>query len=375
MTPRRPAAQRGAALLAAMLTVTLVATFASAAMWQQWRSTEIETAERARMQAAWILVGALDWSRLILREDANANMRNASGPADHLGEPWALPLQEARLSSFLAAADRSGAGADASADVRDAFLSGQILDMQGRLNLRNLVDNNGRISTAWRAAFQKLFSQLGLPAQELDRIAEGMRQSLAGSAAVAAGNTTGTNTGATTPATGTTGTGTGTGTGTAAATTGAADPNAPLLPQRLEQFAWFGVSPQTLQALAPYATILPELTPVNVNTADALVIAAALPEIDASAAQRLVASRAGNYLRNAEDIRKLLQMETVPDPAVLAVATRYFEVRGRLRLDNAVVEERSLVQRSGNAVTTVWRERGAIGVAQALRAAQEAAVR
>ena len=30
--------QRGAALLAAMLTVTLVATFASAALWQQFRS-------------------------------------------------------------------------------------------------------------------------------------------------------------------------------------------------------------------------------------------------------------------------------------------------------------------------------------------------
>lgn len=364
MSPRHAAAQGGAALLAAMLTVTLVATFAAAAMWQQWRSTEIETAERARMQAAWILVGALDWSRLILREDGNANIRAAGNGADHLGEPWALPLQEARLSSFLAAADRSGAGADVSDDVRDAFLSGQILDMQGRLNLRNLVDNNGRVSATWRAAFQKLFAQLGLPAQELDRIAEGMRQALAGSAVAAAGNTAGTNSG-TTGNTGNTGT-------TAAATV---DPNAPLLPQRLEQFAWFGVSPRTLQALAPFATMLPELTPVNVNTADALVIAAALPDIDASAAQRLVAARAGNYLRNAEDIRKLLQMETVPDPAVVGVASRYFEVRGRLRLDNAVVEERSLVLRNGNAVTTVWRERGAIGVAQALQAAQEAAAR
>ena len=40
---------RGAALLAAMLTVTLVATFAAAAMWQQWRAVEVETAERGRV--------------------------------------------------------------------------------------------------------------------------------------------------------------------------------------------------------------------------------------------------------------------------------------------------------------------------------------
>ena len=44
--------QRGAALLAAMLTVTLVATLAAAALWQQWRSVEVETSERAGVQAA-----------------------------------------------------------------------------------------------------------------------------------------------------------------------------------------------------------------------------------------------------------------------------------------------------------------------------------
>ncbi|HQS33035.1 MAG TPA: type II secretion system protein GspK, partial [Polaromonas sp.] len=73
--------QSGAALLAAMLTVTLVATFAASALWQQWRSVEVETAERARVQAGWILTGALDWSRLILREDGRA------GGADYLAEP------------------------------------------------------------------------------------------------------------------------------------------------------------------------------------------------------------------------------------------------------------------------------------------------
>ena len=41
--------QAGVALLTAMLTVTLVATFAAAAMWQQWRGIEVEAAERARV--------------------------------------------------------------------------------------------------------------------------------------------------------------------------------------------------------------------------------------------------------------------------------------------------------------------------------------
>ena len=75
--PLRPASirQRGAALLSAMLTVALVATFAASALWQQWRTVEVEAAERARIQAAWLLVGGLDWARLLLREDGRSEER------------------------------------------------------------------------------------------------------------------------------------------------------------------------------------------------------------------------------------------------------------------------------------------------------------
>src|SRR5258707_11956420 len=87
----RPHRQRGAALLTAMIIVTLVATLAASMVWQQWRAVQVEVAERARLQSSWILSGALDWAKLILREDAK------TGGADHLGEPWAVPLAEARL--------------------------------------------------------------------------------------------------------------------------------------------------------------------------------------------------------------------------------------------------------------------------------------
>ena len=62
--------QAGAALISAMLTVSLVASLAAAALAQQWRLSEVERHERQRQQAQWILQGALDWARLILREDA-----------------------------------------------------------------------------------------------------------------------------------------------------------------------------------------------------------------------------------------------------------------------------------------------------------------
>src|SRR5258706_14934194 len=119
MTTHSSRRQAGAALLTAMIIVTLVATLAAGMIWQQWRAVQVEVAERSRLQSAWILSGALDWARLILREDVKAG-----GGADHLGEPRAVPLAEARLSTFLRV-DKNNAD-----DGPEAFPSRKILHAQ-----------------------------------------------------------------------------------------------------------------------------------------------------------------------------------------------------------------------------------------------------
>ena len=162
-------AQRGAALLAAMLTVALVATFAAAAVWQQWRAVEVESAERWRTQSAWLLTGALDWARLVLREDARANRT-----VDHLAEPWAVPLQEARLSTFLAADPNNNVATD-DADGNNVFLAGQIMDMQSLLNINNLAAAGKPAPPEWLRAFDRLFQLLGLPQSQLVQLAENLR--------------------------------------------------------------------------------------------------------------------------------------------------------------------------------------------------------
>src|SRR6218665_527207 len=131
MRAQRHGRQGGAALLTAMIIVTLVASLAAAMVWRQYRAVQIESAERARAQATWILQGALDWARLILREDVVSNL--AKDNWDHLGEVWNVPLAEARLSSFLSAERES------SEDGPEAFLSGSMEDAQSRYNLRQLL--------------------------------------------------------------------------------------------------------------------------------------------------------------------------------------------------------------------------------------------
>jgi general secretion pathway protein K len=307
---------RGAALLTAMLTVALVATFAAASLWQQWRSIEVEAAERARVQSAWILTGALDWSRLILREDRNS--------FDHLGEPWAVPLQEARLSSFLAA-DRNNTTMDSGPEVLEAFLSGQIIDLQSLLNVTNLLEANGKLSESGFESFERLFQVLELPRTELDRMAESLRfASDAGSRS---------------------------------------SPMAPLRPQRVEQLAWLGLSAQTLAALQPYITVLPVRTAVNLNTASAEVIYASAHQLTMADAQLLVAARERTPFKTNSDAYKLLPggaSAQAQGPPEVGVASRFFEVRARLRLNELVVEERSVIERSapGGRLNTLDRERG-----------------
>jgi general secretion pathway protein K len=334
---RSPQHQYGAALLTAMLTVTLVATFASAALWQQWRSVEIESAERSRTQMQWVLNGALDWARLILQEDA----RSGGAEVDHLSEPWALPLQEARLSSFLAL-DK-----DNTDDAMDAFLSGQISDQQGLLNVRNLVTlQNGKPAASDTAvqAFERLFGVLNLPLPQLQLLVNQLIAS--DTAAAAAASTT-----AVTEA------------------KPAAQPDAPLQPYRLEQLVWLGLPAQTVRALAPYAVLLPVATPLNLNTASAEVLRAALPNFDLGRAQQLVAQRATRHFATVDEAFKAAGIATGtttqstaqtanrPDAKDFSVATHYFAVRGRLRLGDSTVQEVSLIERNGPTTRVVWRQR------------------
>ena len=332
--PALRARSKGAALLLAMLTVTLVATLAASALWQQWRGIAVESAERSRLQASWVLVGALDWARLILLEDAR------SSAVDHLGEPWAIALQESRLSTFLAADKTTTANAEDS--LPQAFLSGLITDQQARLNVMNLVDG-GKLSEPTMRAFGKLFELLGLAPTELSGLANNLLA--ASSAASSAANVNGTNA---SPA------------ANASPATNAGSDDlgnlTPLLPQRVDQLVWLGLSRRSLEILRPHITLLPARTPVNINTASATVLYASIAALDMAQAQRLVTARQANPFLLLADVTKVLGPDLALGSAEQSVNTRFFEVQGRFRLDQAVTQEHSFVQRDGLVVKVLWRD-------------------
>jgi len=73
-------------------------------------------------------------------------------------------------------------------------------------------------------------------------------------------------------------------------------------------------------------------------------------------AERIVQARQRGPLRNADEVKALLPEGVKLDDKRAAVGPRHFEVQGRLRLEDRVLEQRSLVERRGNEVVTLQRE-------------------
>lgn len=305
----------------AMMIVAIIATMAAAVLWHQWRSIQVEAAERGRTQAESILDGALDFARLILREDAR------TGGPDGLGEQWATRLEPARLSTFLAA-DRNNTD-----DAPDAFLSGAITDAQARYNLRNLA-TSGAAAEAEMATLQRLCEQAGLPGGTAEHVAAQVRAAVAAVAPAP-------------PASDPTG--------------GQSDTDsveAPVLPESADQLEWLGLEPAEAAALRRVATLLPAFTPLNVNTADREVLAAVIG-IDLASAERLVQSRSrlkDQAFASINEARTALPGLTL-DARRLGVNSRFFEVRGALDVGSRAFAQFWLVERRGLDIFPVYRRR------------------
>lgn len=316
-------AARGAALLTAMIIVTLVASLAAGMVWQQYRAVQTEAADRARAQSGWILQGALDWARLILLEDTKAD-NNRPPASDHLGEVWAVPLAESRLSTFLAA-DRTVANDDGP----EAFLSGSIIDLQSRYNLRAVLGGD-KVSPVERQTLERLCQSVQLSTAVAGLIIERLRGSFGSAPREPAQGNPGSHG---QPADGS------------------------IQPANLDQLSWLGIPADAIERLRPFVVLLPRATAVNLNTAPREVLAAVIDKASLADAERIVQERTRTPLRTLEDARRLLPPDTPLAPERLGVASGFFEVTGRLRLEERQLVQRSIIERRGLDMRVIARQR------------------
>lgn len=294
--------QKGAALLAAMLVVTTVATLAATAVAWQTKHVEIQIAERSRAQALWLLRGAMDWSRLLLRQDAQSK-----DGVDHLAEPWAVPLQETKITSFISA-DNGVQQADASADMSEAFLAGQMQDLQSKINLAQLkaVDVQSKESNP----VQRLFALLGLPQREYQLLLQAIAMTQKPEA----------------------------------------DPQRLLEPRSIDDLQWYGLSASSLHTLRSHAYWHEGESKVNLNTASALVIQAASEGISAAQAIALVNARRQQHFANLLDAQKVLEGMSLSSE-VFTVGSGNFQAQGWVRMDGIALSLTAQLSRNGSTVT------------------------
>jgi general secretion pathway protein K len=309
MTARPLLRQRGVAVVTALLLTTLAVTIVASLFWQQQVQVRSIENQRLQLQKQWVLRGALDWARLILREDAKLTS------VDNLDEPWAVPLAETRLDQYVE-------NGRTDTDAGDASLSGSIVDAQSRYNLRNL-SVNGTVSQSEIAVFERLLADAGLrPAlarATADMMAAAQSKPEAGTSNNAGG------------------------------------PRPMALTQIDDLLAVPGFNATALDKLRDFVIFLPVVTPINVNTAPAEVLAARIDTLSLADATALVASRkAVGFSSLADFSLRLPGKSFAGSNSGLAMATNYFLVNGKVRMSRAGLGVQALVYRDGTNTTLIW---------------------
>jgi general secretion pathway protein K len=295
--------QRGVAVITALLLTTLAITIVASLFWQQQVQVRSIENQRLQLQKQWILRGALDWTRLILREDARHST------VDHLGEPWAVSLAETRLDQYVE-------NGRADTDVPDAALSGGIVDAQSRYNLTNLCPD-GTINKTEVAAFARLLSNV----QQNPALAQATADLMASAQSKAATSSGGSN------------------------TSSQSGPQPMNILQMDDLLAVPGFTPEALAKLKDFIVVLPRPTAINVNTAPAEVLSARVDTLSLPEAAALVAGRENAYFKDISDFRDRSQK---PEAVQIAVITNYFLVNGNVRLNRAAMDMQALIERTGS---------------------------
>ncbi|WP_144372958.1 type II secretion system minor pseudopilin GspK [Vogesella urethralis] len=308
--------QQGMAIIMALLIVALAATAAATVLWQQslwWRQADND---RARADIRLIADAGTGWAGDILAFDARS-----SGAVDYPGELWAQPLPQT--------------------EAEQTRISGQLSDAQGRFNVRNLMQQDGKPDELQAQLYRRLLQQLQLPAALADTLLDWLDDD---NDARAQG---------------------------AEADWYAALPAPYAIPplaslRRVEQLRWVkGYTPQVLATLAPHLAVLPQRTAINVNTASLPLLMALVPGLGRGQAQALANQRQSNYFKDRADFGLRLTGGLTPLAVDYGVRSDFFLLDSTIRHPRSVLRVQALLQRNEQASKVWWRDEGVVPAAAA----------
>ena len=275
--------QKGAALLVAMIVMVLATLLATRLIVTQDHFVGLAQTERHLLQARQLARAGLDWGRSVLLEDMN------SSSVDHSGEAWAheMPLMEAEGGK----------------------ISGHLRDAQSRFNINNLIGREPAIDPDMLAAYMRILRAANVDPALGPALAEWMLQA-----------------------------------------------NQKLIePKRSGTTAvrrlWFsladltkvsGYTPELVEKLRAFLVALPMRSPINVNSADAIVLVAAGLSLDE--ASRAVALRRSNWFHDAADFINRVNPVN-PPKGLLAAQSIFFEATVAVQFGDVRLTSRTMLQR------------------------------
>jgi len=290
MRASHPESQKGSATIIALIVVSLIAICVSSLMWQQdfeIRKTQIF---KENTQVSWLQRSLIDVVRLVLRIDL-VNSQDV----DHLGEIWALPIENSRIEDYLK-------NQDLPEELKTIKFSGSIQDAQALFNIANLWDANlSTVNLTGMQTYGNLLEQLGLNKNLADQTAQYVLR------------------------------------------------NNHRLQYLDELINVPGYSSDTVKKLSQFTIVLPEPTTINLNTAPVEVLLALWPTLSQADATQFTRLRLSMPLKSQNDISQLLA-KIQPNKATQAlssvgVKSDYWLAQTNMVIDQRNISTQTLIQR------------------------------
>jgi general secretion pathway protein K len=305
-----PESQRGVALIMAIIVVAIGTMIAVNLMWRETLDMRRTEAALAADQGLMYVQGAEAWAADILRQDLVD-----SPDSDNLGEQWALELPPLPV------------------DDNGGTITGRLEDLQGRFNLNNLIGADGKENQLIRRQFERLLVSVeadpALAGAVVDWLDPDTEQRFpTGGEDVAYSD---------------------------------ADPpyrtaNS-VITSTSELMAVVGFDRDTYRRLAPYITVLPAGTKLNVNTASDVLLASLSDNIDLGTATSLVEERG-----EADFVNIDMTFEGLLEPDMLQEidgVSEHFLLTATVTLGSNQLTMRSVLQRDRSGITrAVFRSLG-----------------
>lgn len=302
--PRRR--QRGAAVILALLTVSLAALLAAAALADFGHAYDVHAGRYEQAQSRQLALGALDWARNVLAEDRRTSA------SDHLGEAWAIRIPPTPVDGDPAA----------------GIVGGHISELSGRFDL-NALHPSRRLHATAKLRCERLFALVLDDAALAARLAQALDTHFR------------TPRPAPTPAQAQD--------GPPAAALG------PLLLGIDELVRLPGFDADIIAALAPHVAALPTAAAINANTATPEVLAAVVDGLALDQARIMAAERERIWYRNRGDFNtRLGDGASAPAQDVIDVRSRYFRIDIHASYGEAVTRLHALLDREQNWPTLLW---------------------